>query len=843
MAIDSRLEEKLGFDRVRKIIADRCSTDYAADRVASESFSTDPGTIRHRLLLTDEMRLIMMFEESFPTTGYIDALPFLKPLLKEGYSIDLLSTGKLRTMIGTLAKVSSFFGGMKDGIYPNLKRMTAPIGNFRDVQKRIDSIIDRYGEMKDTASDALYDIRKRLKETESAISRRAGAILRKAQEDGIVEADASVNIRDGKFLIPVAASSKRRVQGFVHDESASGKTVFIEPVEIIEMENEISTLRFDETREIARILYEFSEYLRPYVPDLIEAATYLGEIDFIMAKAQTALDFIAGMPVISEDGSLQLRKARHPLLERALKKESKQIVPLTLKLTSDKHILVISGPNAGGKSVCLKTAGLLQYMFQWGMLIPTSETSELPVFKRIMVSIGDDQSIDNDLSTYSSFLTDMKEMLAAADNESLVLIDEFGSGTEPTAGGAIAEAILGELDRRGVYAVITTHYTNLKLYAASGDNGATNGAMLFDAQNIAPLFKLEMGLPGNSFAFELARKMGLPEAIVKDAEDRAGEEFVGIERNLRQIARNRRVLDQKLQKVKVADRTLEGLTGKYQKELQDLQQQRKDILAEARKEAEEIIKGANKQVETTIRTIKEAQAEKSQTQEARKELQGFIAALEERKTRQQRERDAYIEGKLEQLGKRQEKERVRKARRADASTREALDREAAETRRLEAFRTAPLKVGEKVRVKDNGMVGEVTKVSTKAVTLAVGNLSTKMPLDRVERISSNEYKAAAKESFRPPQQREDPGITARKLNFRSELDVRGERLSDALDIVTHYIDDAMMLGMGSVRIIHGKGTGVLREEIQKYLRTIPGVSCHDEHIQFGGSGVTIVEFE
>ena len=844
MPIDARLEEKLGFDRVRKIIADRCSTDYAADRVASEQFSTDPGTIRHRLLLTDEMRLIVMFEESFPTTGYIDALPFLKPLLKEGYSIDLLSIGKLRTMIGTLTKVSSFFAGMKDGIYPNLKRMAAPIGSFRDVQKRIDAIIDRYGEMKDTASDALYDIRKRLKEKESAISRRAGAILRKAQEDGLVEADASVNVRDGKFLIPVAASSKRKLQGFVYDESASGKTVFIEPVEVIEMENEISSLRFDEAREISRILYDFSEKLRPEVPALIEAATFLGEIDFIMAKAQAALDFIAGMPVISKDGSLQLRKARHPLLERALKKEAKQIVPLTMRLTPEKHILVISGPNAGGKSVCLKTAGLLQYMFQWGMLIPTSETSELPVFKRIMVSIGDDQSIDNDLSTYSSFLTDMKDMLAGADNGTLVLIDEFGSGTEPTAGGAIAEAILGELDRRGVYAVITTHYTNLKLYAASGDNGATNGAMLFDAQNIAPLFQLEMGLPGNSFAFELARKMGLPEAIVKDAEDRAGEEFVGIERNLRQIARNRRVLDQKLQKVKVADRTLEGLTGKYQKELENLQQQRKDILAEARKEAEEIIKGANKQVETTIRTIREAQAEKSQTQEARKELQGFIAALEERKTRQQRERDAYIEEKLEQLDRRQEKEKARKARRAAVSADGgAQEREAAEARRLEAFRTAPLKVGEKVRVKDNGMVGEVTRVSPKAVTLTVGHLSTKIPLDRVERISSNEFKAAAKDIARPLQQREDPSITARKLNFRSELDVRGERLSDALDIVTHYIDDAMMLGMGSVRIIHGKGTGVLREEIQKYLRTIPGVSCHDEHIQFGGSGVTIVEFE
>ncbi len=840
--IDTRLEEKLGFDRIRKTIADRCSTDYANDRASTERFSTDSGTIRHRLLLTDEMRLIVMFEDNFPTTGYIDALPFLKPLLKDGSSIDLLSMGKLRTIIGITKKIKTFFDSIKDEIYPNLKKMSAPIAGFPDVQKRIDSIIDRYGDVKDTASDDLYNIRKALKEKESAISRRAGAILRKAQEDGVVDSDAAVAVRDGKFLIPVGAAQKRKIQGFVHDQSATGKTVFIEPAEIIELENEISELRFDETREISRILYDFSEFVRPYVPDLLEAATFLGEVDFIMAKAQTALDFIAGMPVISENGSLTLRKARHPILERALKKEGKEIVPLTLGLTPEKHILLISGPNAGGKSVCLKTTGLLQYMFQWGMLIPTSETSELPVFERIIVSIGDDQSIDNDLSTYSSFLRDMRDMLACANERTLVLIDEFGSGTEPTAGGAIAEAILSEIDRRGVYGVITTHYTNLKLYAATSDNGALNGAMLFDAAKIAPLFKLEIGLPGNSFAFELARKMGLPETILKDAESKAGEEFVGIERNLKQIARNRRVLDQKLQKVKVADRTLEGLTDKYQKELEDIQKQRKDILNEAKKEAEEIVRGANRQVETTIRTIKEAQAEKAQTQEARKELQGFVTALEQRKSRQQKTRDEYIEGKLQQLSKHQERERARKARR-DSSVKAAQEQEEAEARRLEAFRSAPLKAGEKVRVKDNGMVGEVSKISTKAVTIIMGNISTKMPLDRVERISSNEFKAATKETAKPAPQKVNADIVDRRLNFRTELDIRGERLSDALDIVTHYIDDALMLGMGSVRIIHGKGTGVLREEIQKYLRTIPGVKCRDEHIQMGGSGVTVVEFE
>ena len=843
MATDTRLEGKLGFDRIRRIIADKCCTDYAADRVAAEQFSTDPDTIRQRLTLTDEMRLIMMFEDSFPTTGYIDSLPFLKNLLKDGSSIDLLSLGKLKTTIDTSRRISVFFSGLKDEIYPNLQKMTAKLSGYPDIQKRIDSIIDRYGDVKDTASDELYSIRKSLREKETGISRKANAILHKAQEEGIIDSDASVSVRDGKLLIPVSAANKRRISGFVYDESATGKTIFIEPAEVIALENEINELHFDETREIARILAAFSDFLRPSVPDLMETAGILGEIDFIMAKAQTALDFIAGMPVLSEDGTLMLRKARHPLLERALKKEGKEIVPLTMKLTGEKHILLISGPNAGGKSVCLKTAGLLQYMFQWGMLIPSSEISEFPVFDRIMVSIGDDQSIDNDLSTYSSFLSDMREMLSCASDRTLVLIDEFGSGTEPAAGGAIAEAILHELDRKGVYGVITTHYTNLKLYAAAGENGAINGAMLFDAKNIAPLFQLEMGLPGNSFAFELARKMGLPEAIIKDAEDRAGEEFVGIERNLRQIARNRRVLDQKLQKVKVADKTLEGLTDKYQKELQTIQQQRKDIIAEAKKEAEEIVRGANKQVESTIRTIKEAQAEKTQTMEARKELQGFVAALEERKTKQQKARDKYIEEKLEQLDKRQAKERARKARRAGHSEKEAMEQEEAEARRLEAFRSAPLKVGEKVRVKDNGMVGEVSKVSAKAVTIIVGNINSKLALDRVERISSNEFKAASKAEPKPVQQYVDTGIKERKLNFKTELDVRGERLSDALDIVTHYIDDAMMLGMGSVRIIHGKGTGVLREEIQRYLRTIPGVSCHDEHIQFGGSGVTIVEFE
>ena len=703
----TRLEQKLGFDRIKQMIADRCSTEYAVERVGQERFSSDVKEIREKLLLTDEMRLIMMFEESFPTGGFIDSIGFLKPLEHDSSYIDLLSLRKLKTMLETLSKVIAFFDDVKDGVYPNLKKMSAPITGFPAIQDRIDMILDRFGEIKDTASDELYSIRRSLKEKEGAISRRISAILRKAQEDGIVDKDSSVSVRDGKMLIPVSAANKKKIQGFIYDESASGKTAFIEPAEIVEIDNQIKELKFAEGREILKILLVFSDFLRPYIPDLLTAAEYLGEIDFIMAKAQVALDIIAGMPVISSNGEMNIRKARHPILEKALK-------------------------NAGGKSVCLKTVGLLQYMFQWGMLIPTSETSEMLVFDRIMISIGDDQSLDNDLSTYSSFLTDMKEMVRVADDRTLVLIDEFGSGTEPTAGGAIAEALLSEMDRRGVYGVITTHYTNLKMYA-SGDTGVINGAMMFDVKNIAPLFKMETGLPGNSFAFELARKIGLPENIVQDAERRAGEDFVNIERNLRRIARNRRALDEKLERIRTTDKTLENITDRYQKELLEIKKMKKEIIDQAQKEASEIIQGANRQVENTIRTIKEAQAEKEITQEARKELQNFVSVLAQKKAREQKEKDYYIDRKIRQLDARKERARLRKERKADEKSRQEMQEQRLEQEKMEAFRNAPLQVGEKVRLKTGGMVGEVAKVSAKTIIVNIGNISTKIVPVRKDR--------------------------------------------------------------------------------------------------------------
>lgn len=835
----------MGFDRIRKIISDRCSTEYAVERTAAETFSTNEKEIRRRLLLTDEMRLIVMFEESFPSNGYIDCVGFLQMLENSGANIDLTSLGKLRTMLETLRKVSMFFSNIKDGVYPNLKRMVAQIALFPEVQQRIDSILDKFGNVKDTASDGLYDIRRQLKEKEGAVSKRINMILRKAQSEGLVDSDAAIVMRDGKMLIPVSSANKRKIQGFVYDESSSGKTTFIEPAEIVEITNEINELHFAETREIAKILYDFSDWIRPSVPDLLKGAKCIGELDFLIAKAQTSLDFVAGMPIISENGEMNLRKARHPLLERSLHKEGKQIVPLTVTLTPEKHILLISGPNAGGKSVCLKTVGLLQYMFQWGMLIPTSETSEMVIFDRIMADIGDGQSIDNDLSTYSSFLASMKEMLAEADSKTLVLIDEFGSGTEPAAGGAIAEAILSEMDSRGVYGVITTHYTNLKLYASGADTGVINGAMQFDVKNIAPLFKLEMGLPGNSFAFELARKMGLPEAIIKDAENRAGEEFVGIERNLRKIARNRKALDEKLQKIRNTDKTLENITGKYQKELEAIKKMKQDILDEAKREAEDIVKGANRQVEQTIRKIKESQAAKAETKAARVDLQDFVNALARKKEQDSQNREDYIAEKLRQVSERQQRQQMRKSRRATDEEKQLMAAEEEKKRKIEAFRSGPLKVGEKVKIKSNGMVGEVAMVSDKAVTVIVGNIKSKMPLDKVERISSNEYKSAIKAEPRPVSQTvQDSSLSERKLNFKMELDVRGQRVNEALENVMHYIDDAIMLNVSSVRIIHGKGTGALRDEIQRFLKSTPGVeSAKDESIQLGGSGVTVVTFD
>lgn len=823
-----RIEAKLGFDKIRKMIAARCSGEYGAERAASENFSTREDTITRRLDLTDEMRTISMFEPSFPSAGYVDSIRFLKPLETPSSYLTKESLQKLRTSEETLRGILAFFRNSKPGAYPNLSEMASSVQYFPEIGRRIDAILDKYGEIRDSASTTLSAIRKSIREKENSVSKRTEAILKRAQADGYADADASVSIRDGRALIPVSAYNKKKISGFIVDESSTGKTVFIEPAEVVELNNQIKELHFEEQREIIRILVEFSDFIRPYLPEMIEAAKFIGEIDFIRAKALCALEMEAGKPVISSYGEVKLLKARHPLLERSLKKENKEIVPLTMTLDSRKHILLISGPNAGGKSVCLKTVGLLQYMLQFGMLIPASESSEIRLFDRIFIDIGDEQSIENDLSTYSSHLLNMKNMLAEADNNTLVLIDEFGSGTEPAAGGAIAEAILEEIERRGTYGVITTHYTNLKFYA-SNSSGVINGAMMFDVKNIQPLFKLETGLPGNSFAFELARKMGLPENIIKSAEDKAGNEFVDIERNLRKIARSRRELDKKLERIKSTDRTLESITDKYQKELTDIQSTRKSIIEEAKKEAREILSEANRKIETTIKEIRETQAEKEKTKLLRQSLKEFTETVDGGTSSEEEER---IARKIAKLKERQEKQQERKR-----------AREKEQPKKEEPVKdNSPITAGDKVRILSNGMAGEVILVDRKKLIVSVGDIKTALTPDKVEKISKNEYTDTIRKGMAGRKTvYNDFGVSQRRLEFKSSIDIRGYRLADALDVVSRLIDDALMFDIGQVKILHGKGNGILKEEIRKYLRTCPGVTdCRDEAVDQGGSGITVV---
>ena len=830
------LEQKIGFDKVRDKIAAKCVTQYAQRKVAAEQMSRDGAEIMFRLRLTDEMRLICLFEDSFPAGGYIDTKEFLLPLQAENTSIDLPSLRLLRTSLDTLRRILAFFRECKDDLYPTLRQISASVSYTPEVARAIEAILDRNGEVRDSASPELGEIRRSLRSKEGQVSRRINAILGNAKGEGLVEADAEVVVRDGRVLIPVAAGSKKKLPGIVYDESASGKTAFVEPFEIVELGNQIRELQFEEQREIARILFAFTEFLRPYLGGLVAASEYIGEIDFIRSKALVALDMIAGMPILSDNGEMHLRRARHPLLEASLRREKKEIVPLTLSLTREKHILLISGPNAGGKSVCLKTVGLLQYMFQWGMLIPTSEVSEMLIFDSIFIDIGDDQSLENDLSTYSSHLQNMREILTHATDHSLVLIDEFGSGTEPAAGGAIAEAVLARLDALGAYGVITTHYTNLKLYADKS-SGVVNGAMLFDGAAIKPLFQLQQGMPGNSFAFELARKMGLPADVVKDAEERAGSEFVNIERNLRQIARSRRVLDEKLARIKSTDKTLESLTDKYQKELGEVKDLKKSILEEARQEAQEIIAQANKQVERTIREIREAQAERDKTRQAREKLSQFKESLQQGKPS---EKEAVLDRKMQKVTERKERERVRKERRGEMPGQARHD----ERKERPAVNGAPLQVGDKVRLKDNDMVGEVVQISAKYISVSVGSIISKIAPGKVEKISNQQYKDKTRSTFRPVIHYDSESISRRKLEFKPTIDIRGQRLAEALDIVMHFIDDATMVGVGQVKILHGKGNGVLREEIRKYLRTVPSVkSFRDEAVQQGGAGITVVEMD
>lgn len=828
MIYPATFEQKIGFDRLREQVAAMCTMRAARERLAAEGFSTSAQEIEERLSLSDEMRLLLEMERDFPGGDYPDIDQLVAKLRVEGSFLDVGEVVTLHGALSALGGVVSFILARGEERYPALYELTRDIASFPEIVQRIETILDRFGNVRDNASPELQRIRRAIREREGQAAKRLQAVLASAKGAGIVDSDAQISIRDGRAVIPVSAANKRKLNGFIHDESATGKTFYVEPVEVVEINNELRELEYAERREIVRILSEFTDAIRPDVESIAVSGDYLARIDMLRAKGRWASENGCVKPILSTDDRLVLRNARHPLLQQTLRAAGREIVPLDLQLDRHKHILVISGPNAGGKSVCLKTTGIVQYMFQCGFPVPASENSELPVFRSIFIDIGDEQSIDNDLSTYSSHLLNMKHMLAGASDRTLVLIDEFGSGTEPTIGGAIAEAILEKLLEKGCYGVITTHYANIKYYA-SNTEGIANGAMQFDVQRIRPLFRLEMGKPGSSFAIEIARKIGLPEEIIRAASEKAGSDHINIERQLREIARDKHYWEQKRDRIRLTDRKVEALEQSYSEQLAGIRAERQEILRRAKQEAQQLIADANRQIENTIRTIREAQAEKEMTRLARRELEDFREQQVEKAD--DAEREASVAREIERIERRRQRRAERKA------------RESSETPAAAPEEEKPREVveGSKVRMEGQDMVGIVRSIKGNRAQVAFGQILTTVDRSRLRVVSNNEYR----EATRPvaPRTVVSADISARKLRFRDHIDVRGLRAAEALEQVRDFIDDALMVGVSSVSILHGKGTGALKEEIRRYLKSVPEVvSAVDEHADRGGAGITIVTF-
>ena len=826
MIYPASFEQKIGFDRLREQVAARCTMRAARELLAAETFSTSPQEIERRLALADEMRLLLDMERDFPGGEYPDTDEVVAKLRVAGTFLDVAEVVLLQRALALIGAVVEFIGGRGEH-YPALHDLTHGVESFPEIVRRIEAIVDRFGNVRDTASPALAEVRRAIREREGQAAKRLQAVLSAAKGAGIVEADAQISIRDGRAVIPVSASNKRKLNGFIHDESATGRTFYVEPVEVVEINNELRELEYAERREIVRILTEFTESIRPDAELIAASGDCLAQIDMLRAKGCWASENGCVRPILSTDDRLVLKNARHPLLQQTLRAQGREIVPLDLQLDRRKHILVISGPNAGGKSVCLKTTGIVQYMFQCGFPVPASEISELPVFRSIYIDIGDEQSIDNDLSTYSSHLLNMKHMLAGASDRTLVLIDEFGSGTEPNIGGAIAEAILERLLEKGCYGVITTHYANIKYYASSTE-GIANGAMMFDVQQIRPLFRLEMGKPGSSFAIEIARKIGLPEEIIRAASEKAGSDHINLEKQLREIARDKHYWEQKRDRIRLTDRKVEELEQTYSEQLSKIRAERQEILRRAKQEAQQLIADANRQIENTIRTIREAQAEKELTRLARRELDDFRETVEQTDTA---ERDAAVAREIERIERRRQRRAERREREGAAEGKAPAEAPAPVRREVE--------VGSKVRMAGQEMVGVVQSLKGKRAQVAFGQILTTVDKSQLAVVSNSEYR----EATRPVTARTvvSADISSRKLNFKDHIDVRGMRVAEALEAVQDLIDDALMVGVGTVTILHGKGTGALKEEIRRYLRTVPEVvSAVDEHADRGGAGITIV---
>ena len=827
MIYPDNFEQKIGFDQIRRMLQELCLSSLGRELINSIVFMTDYDAILTALHRTDEMIKIEQSDEEFPTDFFYDVRPMLKRIRIEGTFIDVAELFDLRRSLETIRRVVSFFKAKDDEqpIYPYLADMSGDVLIYPQLIKEIDTILDKTGGIRDNASPELLAIRRNLSATMAGISRSLNNILRQAQSEGYVDKDVAPTMRDGRLVIPVIPTFKRKIRGIVHDESASGKTVYIEPAEVVEANNHIRELEIEERREIVRILSAFTDILRPHAQDIALSYDFLAEIDFIRAKALLSIDIDATLPHIEHECQIDWYHAIHPLLLLALRRQNKEVVPLNITLDSRNRILLISGPNAGGKSVCLKTVGLLQYMMQCGLPVPMYNNSHMGIFESIFIDIGDEQSIEDDLSTYSSHLSHMKQCVRHCNERSLLLIDEFGGGTEPQIGGAIAEALLDRFNNRKSFGVITTHYQNLKHYAEEAD-GVVNGAMLYDRHHMQPLFTLSIGNPGSSFAIEIARKIGLPEEIIADASEKVGSDYISMDKYLQDIVRDKRYWENKRQNIRQKEKQLEELTTKYSENLNRLERERKEWLAKAKEEARALLSDTNTRIESTIKEIREAQADKERTKEARRRLDEWksqIIAEENTATEEDK-----IQREIRKLKERQQRKQQKQQEQSTPQKQPELT----------------IVVGDAVRIKGQNAVGEVIALTEREATVAFGMVQSKIKRNRLEKVGRNQLKRESnrKATFISASTTDD--MREKQLTFTNEIDVRGMRVDEALQAITYFIDDAIQVSCGRVRILHGTGTGALRSSIRQYLKSVQGVRHFaDEHIQLGGAGITVVDLD
>ncbi len=807
MLYPESFEHKTDFSAIRLLLKEKCISSLGKEKVDDIRFNFDFPLIRRLLGQTEEMLRILKFnDETLPAGDFYDIREGLSRVRIEGLFLDEHEVFDLRRALEAVRRIVDYIRKQEVEQFPELHLMLEGVSLFPDIIRRIDAILDKFGRIKDHASHELARIRKDKSSVQASVSRILNNILRQAQADGYVEKDVTPAMRDGRLVIPVSPAFKRKITGIVHDESSTGKTVFIEPAQVVETNNRLRELEGEERREIIRILVEFTNFLRPFTEDIFQSQDFLGEIDLIRAKALFAIQTGGIKPPIENECRLEWNRAIHPLLFLNLQKQGKVVVPLDIELNNNQRILLISGPNAGGKSVCLKTVVLLQYMLQSGLLVPMHENSRCGIFHRLFIDIGDEQSIENDLSTYSSHLTNMKFFIRNSNAKTMLLIDEFGTGTEPMIGGALAEATLERFNRNQAFGVITTHYTNLKHYAESAE-GIVNGAMLYDRQHLQPLFQLQIGNPGSSFAIEIARKIGLPEDVIADAAEKVGAEHLDYDKHLQDIVRDKRYWENKRQQIRLKEKKLETLMEKYETEMSDIKKHRREVIAKAREEAQRLMTEANARIENTIREIKEAQADKEKTKAIRKELTDF--------------RDKVLENLKD------EKQKAGKG---------------ISVKKTQDTAEVAIQSGSVVRIKEQQTTGKVLAIQGKNAIVAFGLLKSSVKLSSLEIISSNQLKKVQKLQVHAVSTVTEE-VRQRKLHFKSDIDVRGMRGDEALQAVTYYIDDALIVGVSSVRILHGTGTGALRQLIRQYLGTVHGVrNYRDEHVQFGGAGITIVEF-